>query len=366
MVPRGPAAVSGALRTKDQILAIDGKSVDSLSIRSVMKLLQGEEGSILSLRVQNPSGEVRNVHLIRQKIVMEEARIKTEAIPFAAGNIGYIQIDSFYDNREGITVERDLRESILQLTTKGPLYGLVLDMRNNLGGFLDQAIKVASLFIEQGVVLISKYAGGEVEYSRDYDPYHLFHGPMVVLTSKTSASAAEIVAQTLQDYGVAVIVGDERTYGKGSMQMQTITDEAARYYYKVTVGKYYTISGRSTQIEGVKPQIHVPTQYAPYLIGEKFLPFPLSADSLHQKEGSQGKFKQFFTLYQQRKNSVWSKMVPLLLKNSQMRLMQNPDYQAFLTLIQERAELYTPAPKYRELSKRESIAIVEDMVLIHQ
>lgn len=370
VVPNSPAAYSELLQVGDRVLSIDGKNVDHLSFRTIMKILQGGEGAPLSLKVKNSQGQIQTVHLTREKIVMNEGRIRAESIPFSKGNIGYIQIDSFYDNREGITVERDLREAIFQLSANGPLYGLVLDMRNNLGGFLDQAIKVAGLFIQQGVVVIARYAGDEIQYSRDYDPYTVFQGPIVVLTSKTSASAAEIVAQTLQDYGAAIVVGDERTYGKGSMQMQTITDESAPYYYKVTVGKYYTISGRSTQIEGVKAQIYAPTQYAPYNIGEKFLQFPLPADTLGDCQGVKGKkqvqndLKQFFNLYQQRKNSVWNKMLPVLMKNSQLRIARNPDYQAFIELIRSRPEIYEPSPKNRELSKREAIQVVQDMALI--
>ncbi|MBM3201899.1 MAG: PDZ domain-containing protein, partial [Chlamydiae bacterium] len=364
--PYGPAAASGLIKVSDQILAIDGKNLETLSLRAVMKLLQGEEGSILSLKVQTKQDEIKNVHLVRKKIVMEEGRIKSEAIPFGKGVIGYFQIDSFYDNREGVTVEKDLREAISELSKETPLVGIILDMRNNLGGFLDQAIKVCGVFIEKGVVVIAKYAGGEIQYSRDYDPYNLFFGPIVVLTSKTSASAAEIVAQTLQDYGAAVVVGDERTYGKGSMQMQTITDESAKYFYKVTVGKYYTISGRSTQIEGVKPHIHVATQYAPYHIGEKFLQFPLQADSLNYQENPKGKLRQFFTIYQQKKNSIWTKMVPVLAKNSEKRLLQNSDYQDFITLIKQCPQRYSPLLRHKDLAKKEAIAIIQDMALIQK
>jgi carboxyl-terminal processing protease len=371
IIPKSPASYSEFLRVGDQILAIDGKGVEKFSFRTIMKILQGGEGAPLSLKVKNSVGQIQTVHLTREKIIMEDGRIKSEAIPFSKGNIGYIQIDSFYDNREGVTVERDLREAIHQLSANGPLYGLVLDMRNNLGGFLDQAIKVAGLFIQQGVVVIARYAGDEIHYSRDYDPYTLFQGPIVVLTSKTSASAAEIVAQTLQDYGAAIVVGDERTYGKGSMQMQTITDDSASYYYKVTVGKYYTISGRSTQIEGVKAQIHAPTQYAPYNIGEKFLQFPLSADSLFECQGVKGKkqiqndLKQFFNLYQQKKNSGWNKILPILVKNSDLRIKGNPDYQAFIELVKSRPEIYEPIAKNRDLSKREAVQILQDMALIN-
>src|SRR5262249_53796114 len=159
-------------------------------------------------------------------------------------------------------------------------YGLVLDLRENAGGFLSQAVKVSGIFLSNGIVVISKYSRGDVHFLRNIVGRSYFNGPLVILTSKMSASASEIVAQALQDYGVGIVVGDERTFGKGSIQYQTVTDMSTDLFFKVTVGKYYTASGRTTQIEGVKTDIVVPTHYAPYHIGERYLEYPLSADKV--------------------------------------------------------------------------------------
>lgn len=375
VLPHSPAEYSGHLHPGDRVIELDGKKVDALSFQKVLELMQGDEGSLLSLKVMSKEGKVRSVHLTREKIVMDDERIQYEAIPFAKGNIGYLKIDAFYDNREGITMEKDLRDAIFQLQGMGHLYGLVIDLRENLGGFLDQAIKMTGLFINTGVVVIAKYANDEIYYSRDYDPYTIFHGPIVILTSKTSASAAEIVSAALQDYGAAVVVGDERTYGKGSMQMQTITDENADHFYKVTVGRYYTISGKSTQINGVKAEIHVPTQFSPYNIGEKFLAYPLSPDSLAPmlegnnffspvKKQVQAELREFFNHYNHHKNVKWHNMVPILLRNSEIRIANNTDYQEFIKAAQEIRHYKRPTQNEKNLSKLEALNIAKDMVFL--
>ena len=155
-----------------------------------------------------------------------------------------------------------------KLKSQGNLRGLILDLRSNSGGFLSQAVKVAGLFISDGVIVISKYSNGEEKFYRDVDGKTVYDGPLVVLTSKATASAAEIVAQALQDYGVALVVGDEHTYGKGTIQTQTVTDNRSTSYFKVTVGKYYTVSGHTPQKEGVKADIVVPGRWSKEKIGE--------------------------------------------------------------------------------------------------
>ncbi len=215
--------------------------------------------SVLSVMRKMGTISFVKVDLKREKIIMENERLVFSAEPFADGYIGKLTLPSFYESSDSNSCEADIRKAITELKKKGKVLGLVLDLRNNLGGFLSQAVKVSGLFMTSGVVVISKYAEGQVQYLRNLDPRIHYAGPLVILTSKLSASAAEIVAQALQDYGVGLVVGDERTYGKGTIQYQTVTDTSAASFFKVTVGRYYTVSGRSTQIEGVKADIVVPT-----------------------------------------------------------------------------------------------------------
>lgn len=128
-----------------------------------------------------------------------QKRLSWEAEPFGDGFIGKITLPSFYESANATSCEADIREALKELKKKGKLVGLVLDMRQNLGGFLTQAVKVAGLFITSGVVVVSRYAQSEIQYMRNVDPRVYYNGPFVILTSKASASAAEIVAQALQD-----------------------------------------------------------------------------------------------------------------------------------------------------------------------
>jgi carboxyl-terminal processing protease len=182
-----------------------------------------------------------------------------------------------------------------------------------------------------------------------------------------SASASEIVAQALQDYGIGLVVGDSRTYGKGSIQYQTITDPSASSYFKVTVGRYYTVSGRSTQIEGVQADIHVPTAYAPYNIGERYLEYALKNDQIAPAYNDllsdvQGATKQWFQKnylpFLQKKQSQWVQMLPTLKKSSQHRIANNPNFQLFLKNMED-ASIDIGM---NDLQMQEAVSIVKDMI----
>ncbi len=381
LIAGGPAYSSGLIQSGDFLLAVDNFNIQEATFDEVLEHLRGDEGSTVELLVRNDknSKPVR-VKLKREKIVLHEERLSYTYEPYADGVIGKIVLPGFYDNGEGVNAERDLREAINELKEKGPIYGLVIDMRQNSGGFLSQAVKVAGLFITKGIVVISKYSDGEIRYMRDMDGRMHYQGPLVLLTSKVSASAAEIVAQALQDYGVAVVVGDERTYGKGSMQYQTVTEDNAKSYFKVTVGRYYTISGRSTQIEGVKADIVVPTEFAPYSIGEKYLEYPLSADNLDFEAAFAEKtqYKNFQKKYQSLfhvEETQWKKMLPTLKANSQRRLARDENFKAFMRRINgQDAGARLQIKKKRtareddygtdDLQVKESVNIIKDMIYI--
>ena len=192
----------------------------------------------------------------------------------------------------------------------------------------------------------------------------LYIGPLILLTSKLSASAAEIVAQALQDYGVAVVVGDERTFGKGSIQYQTVTDDSHPYFYKVTVGKYFTASGKSTQIEGVHADILVPSAYYSYEFGEKYLQYPLKADriysfyhdSLEDLDMRTKKwFQENYIPYLQRPVSIWKEMIPLLKERSALRISENEAFQKFLNQDEKPSS---------DIQMQEALEILKDMIRI--
>jgi len=377
LIKGGPAAKSGKIQIGDMLVAIDGQSVISSSYEEILDRLKGGGKKFVTLQLKRLSvaGDESQVQveLKREKILMEEERLISRSVPFGDGIIGMLSLPSFYESMDAPSCETDIREALKNLKREGKLVGLVLDMRENLGGFLNQAIKVSGLFITSGVVVISKYAQGEIQYMRNVDPRQYYNGPLVVLTSKASASAAEIVAQALQDYGVGVVVGDERTYGKGSIQYQTVTDNEATSFFKVTVGRYYTVSGRSTQINGVIADIVVPTEFAPYNIGERFLEYPLPSDHvaaayvdpLTDVDG-QAKlwFQRNYLPFIQKKESKWTKILPTLKANSRYRIDHDPNFKLFLEQISPLAKPLERGQNWgvEDLQMNEAVSIVKDMI----
>ncbi|MGR3973940.1 MAG: S41 family peptidase [Candidatus Rhabdochlamydia sp.] len=373
LIEGGPAAKSGQICVGDLLVEVDGRLVMGSSYQEVLLLLQGNGRKEVRLALKRKTGHEEEcffqTSLKREKIAMQEQRVSYSTEPFGQGVIGKITVPSFYEGTSFSACDADIREALRQMKKEGQLLGVVIDLRENLGGFLSQAVKVASTFMTSGVVVVSKYAQGEVQYLRNVDPRVHYQGPLVILTSKMSASAAEIVAQALQDYGIALVVGDARTYGKGSIQYQTLTDPTAHAYFKVTVGKYYTVSGRSTQIEGVKADIVIPTHYTPYLIGEKYLQYalkndqiaPAYSDTLIDVEGSTHRwFQHNYLPFLQKKESVWTEMLPLLKKNSDYRITHSLEYQKFIKDPDKMNPLW-------DLPLEEAVNIIKDMqAIVHE
>lgn len=388
LVPGSPAERSGKIQVNDYLVEIEGRSVTDRTFEEILEMLQERERGDFVLKFKRVNPETKEeshfqVFLKKQAISMQEERIQVSYEKYGSGIIGKIALYSFYESQDGHTSERDIKAAIQELRQKGDLVGLVLDLRENAGGFLSQAVKVAGLFVSNGVIVMSKYGKGQMHYLRNLVGKSYYNGPLVLLTSKMSASASEIVAQALQDYGVALIVGDERTFGKGSIQYQTVTDSRANVFFKVTIGRYYTVSGRSTQIEGVLADIVVPTQYAPYNIGERFLEYPLPADQVEPAyvdklsdldDKTRALFQLRYLPYLQRKVPFWKKHLSVLKRNSAERLARNPDFQLFLQR-QEKIRLRQTAHAVNtidepiqigmeDLQMGEGVNVVKDMILI--
>jgi carboxyl-terminal processing protease len=381
LIKGGPADKSAQVAAGDLLVTIDGQSIEGAPYEEVLQRLQGDSSGKLKLGLKriDAAGNVAyyDVDLKREKIVMQDERVQYSYEPFADGIIGKITLPSFYESGNDSSCEKDMREALRALKQQGKLYGVVLDMRENSGGFLNQAVKVAGLFITSGVVVISKYAQGEVQYLRAIDGRNYYDGPLVILTSRASASAAEIVAQALQDYGVALVVGDDRTYGKGTIQYQTVTDDRATSFFKVTVGRYYTVSGKSTQIEGVKADIVLPTFFSIYNIGERYLEYALKSDRIpsayHDSLADidpryQRWFQQNYLPNLQKKLSVWDQMLPELKTNSAFRLKHDKNYKFFLeSLYAQASGQFVPTMKQNfgvdDLQMTEAVKILKDMVI---
>ncbi|NGX54340.1 MAG: Tail-specific protease, partial [Chlamydiae bacterium] len=369
----GPVEKEGSLTKGDIIVEIDGKLIKSYSFAKVLDVLRGGVGSKTVLGVL--SGEEQTFHsvqLTRAMITIEDKRVDISSEPFGDGVIGKLTLYSFYEGADGVTSEKDLQKAIDQLKAEGPLHGLVLDMRENSGGFLSQAVRVAGLFISSGVVVISKYSNDVMKYYRAVDGSRQFEGPLVVLISKGSASATEIVAQCLQDYGIAVVAGDTQTYGKGTIQHQTVTNDKTSSFFKVTIGRYYSVSGKSTQIDGVRSDIVVPTALNFEKVGEGYQDFPLSSDRVAPAFDDpltdvdpyvKRWFSKFYLPALQAKVTTWEPMIPTLQANSQKRLDQNTNFEIFLKKIKHEDDPKAKASHgMNDLQMDEAVNIVKDMI----
>lgn len=362
ILPRSPAASDGRVQVGDLLISLNGHSIENQSFSKVMEQLEGDKGSMVKMTLKRPKNmETLTVDLKRGVIILDEDRVQVSYVPYDNGIIGKIVLHSFYQSPEGVSSEKDVKNAIEELRTHGPLRGLILDLRDNSGGYLSQAVKVAGLFVSSGVIVISKYSNGEKHYYRDLDGETSYEGPLVILTSRLTASAAEIVAQALQDYGVALVVGDDRTFGKGSIQTQTVTENGGGPSFKVTVGKYYTVSGKTPQLQGVKADIVVPDEYEYEKIGEKYLENnPSAPDSVEPaykdnladvQPDEKGWFMHYYKPTLQPKKSAWQNMLPQLKTNSEARLSP---------LLEQSSKGLS-----HDQQSEEAINIVKDMVKLH-
>ncbi|MBS0622551.1 MAG: S41 family peptidase, partial [Verrucomicrobia bacterium] len=351
IIEGGPAAHQGGLFEQDLVIGVNGESVIGMDIADAVQLIRGKADTPVILTVlREVGGETArlDVTLRRGEVVFKEARIESSYEPFEEGIIGTVALYSFYQDRKASSTS-DLREAIEKLQAKGPLKGLILDLRRNTGGLLPQAIAVCGLFISKGIVASIRDNEGKIQYLRNPTTAVAYDGPLIVLVSRLSASASEIVAGALQDYGRAILVGDPTTYGKGTFQTSTIDTMGGQRVdpkgeFKVTRGSYFTVAGRSPQIVGVTSDIVAPGTFSQLEIGEKYAKYPLENDAIAPnfeddlsdiplRYREQVRRTYHFDL-QQRLN-CYTCHLPLLKKASLKRTLRNEAYQKFLTSLED-------------------------------
>ncbi|MBG89225.1 MAG: tail-specific protease [Verrucomicrobiales bacterium] len=292
--PGGPALKSKQLKPEDRIIAVgqtNSEPVDvvDMKLSDVVQLIRGPKGAEVRLTVIPAAGDeadTKIVKIIRDVIKIQEGLARGFIIenPDQSGRarkLGIVDLPSFYEH-----AGRDVARLIARMK-KENIGGLVLDLRRNGGGLLDQAVELAGLFIEQGPVVQVRAYTGQTRRLHDTDKSVAYDGPLLVLVGKHSASASEIVAGALQDYGRALIVGDIHTHGKGTVQTlyplsgaidrRIISDPGK---LKFTVQKFYRIAGNSTQKDGVTPDIILPNVLNHLESGEAFLPNVMESDSI--------------------------------------------------------------------------------------
>ena len=286
IIAGGPADLNGKLKAGDRIVAVgQGKSgpmtdVIGWRIDDVVAQIRGKKDTQVRLEYipaeTGVDGKHQQVTITRQKVKLEEQAAKAETITIPAANgeperrIGVVKLPAFYQDFEGrrrnpndyTSATRDIAKLLAQFKADG-LDGVVMDLRNNGGGSLDEAVELTGLFIDKGPVVQVRESGGRVTVNADRKPGVAWDGPLAVLTNRGSASASEIFAGAIQDYGRGLVIG-ETTFGKGTVQNLVDLDrwpanETARFgQVKLTIAQFFRVAGGSTQHKGVVPDIAFP------------------------------------------------------------------------------------------------------------
>ncbi len=308
LIPGGPAEKSKQLKPKDKIIGVgtsEKKIVDIVGIRldEAVRLIRGPKGSTVYLQVQRGEGEASKIFvmsLVRDKIKMADRSASSEVINVEGRKIGVLKVSSFY---RGLTA--DTRKELTKLKNDG-VSAVVIDLRGNGGGLVTEATTFTGLFIKKGPVVQVRDRADEINSANDTDSDIFYSGPLVVLIDRLSASASEIFAAAMQDYGRGILVGGN-SFGKGTVQQVT---PLARFYdlfnkdmgqLSYTIAKFYRVNGGSTQLKGVAPDITFPSSYAYMKFGEKDMDNPLPWDSISAGEySSEGNVARYVKALQAR------------------------------------------------------------------
>jgi carboxyl-terminal processing protease len=366
LVPGGPASKSKLLSEKDRIVAVaqGGKppvDVVDMELEKVVQQIRGPKGTEVRLTVSPaPDFTTRKVvSLVRDEIKLEDSEAKAKLIEMpdnhgGTNRLGIIELPSFYapvdlSANNGRATPKFTSVDVAKLVKKlkqEHVSGIIIDLRSNPGGSLEEAIKFTGLFIKEGPVVQARNPDGAVTVDKDTDPEELYTGPLAVMINRFSASAAEIAAAALQDYGRALIVGDTSTHGKGTVQnlnplkpfmINSTNDPGA---LKITIRKFYRVNGASTQLKGVVPDIILPDVLNYWTqIGETNLDNPLAWDTIQPAD-----FEKF--------NLVQPALAELQQRSS-ARLLTNQDF----AYVQQDIEQYkkSQADRTATLNEREAI-----------
>lgn len=350
IIPGGPASVDGSLQPKDRITAVgegtEGELVDVIGWRldDVVQLIRGPENTVVRLQIL-PAGALPGspetvLNLTRDQVKLEEQAAKSDIVTVPRDGrdwvIGVVEVPSFYrdyralsnGDKDYTSTTKDVKRLIGELEEKG-IDGLVIDLRNNGGGHLTEATALSGLFIDNGPVVQLRNSNGRISRLDDPDPVPrvAYNGPLAVLVNRYSASASEIFAAAIQDYARGLIIG-QQTFGKGTVQNLYSLDQYVRRQddeglgqLTLTIGKYYRVTGESTQHRGVSPDIALPSPIDASQVGESVRKTALPWDTIRTTKFRAGE--------------PLNEAISSLTANYIMRSKNDPDYQYFTSGIEE-------------------------------
>jgi carboxyl-terminal processing protease len=286
IIPGSASWRQGILKAEDLILSVAQPNQEPISIvetpvRDAVKLIRGRKGTTVILSIKKPDGITQTIEIVRDVVVIKSTYAKSGVFTLNNTAYGYIGLPSFYrdfDNSSNRNAASDIKRA-LKLLNKQNVEGLILDLRNNGGGSLKDAIDISGFFVPEGpmVQVSDTYKNKDVYKDTDKNTY--FDKPLIILVNTFSASASEIVSAALQDYDRAIIMGTEHTFGKGTVQKVVDLDnflfkkKNPLGFIKITIQEYFRINGRSTQFRGVTPDIIYPSRYDYLDVGEKELKY---------------------------------------------------------------------------------------------
>lgn len=342
VVPGGAAAADGRLKTGDKIIAVSnatGEFIDvvEMKLTKVVDMIRGKAGTKVKLRVLTAaSSETKVYELTRQQIELKSQEVKGEIIDLGArlkgthGRIGVIHIPSFYRDFQGAdagdnnfkSTARDVKTVLKSFQAKGGVDAVVVDLRYNGGGALTEAIEVSGLFIDEGPVVQVRNQKGKAKSLFDEESGVAYNGPLVVVTNRLAASASEIFAGVIKDYGRGIIVGDRTTHGKGTVQsVMGVGKEILQLFggqdlgaLKLTINQFYRVNGDSTQNLGVPSDVALPSLLDNMDLGEAFLDNAMP-------------FGQIDAVGHERLGRVSPELVSALREHSRKRVAANADFQ---------------------------------------
>lgn len=348
IVPGSASWKQGELEVNDLIIKVaQGASepvdVVDMKLDDVLPMIRGQKGTEVRLTVKKTDGTIKLITIIRDEVVLEESYAKS-AILTAEGSkskVGLIDLRSFYadfENPKGRRCSRDVKAEVQKLMAE-KVSGIIIDLRYNGGGSLSDAVDMTGLFIEDGPVVQVKSREGAASSLEDKDPNVLYDGPLVILVNSFSASASEILAAALQDYGRAIIIGEApSTFGKGTVQRFFELDAMVPEEYrdlgelgsvKITTQKFFRVNGGSTQLKGVIPDIILPGVYSYLETGEKEEDFPMPWTEIRPTTYDVGALK-----------------LDKIKANSQKRVENNPTFK----MIDEEAKWFQQLQDETEIS----------------